>query len=326
MIFEPHSIPNQDGNMIRCDRCGKRAIIFTRYSGLHLCENHFDEFFMKRVKREIRKQVDLKKVKTLVVALSGGKDSGSALLVLKRILGKIPALKIIALSINEGISGYRGASIEAAGLLCEMLKIEHMIVSFEDVIGLTIDEVTLLNTALTPCSYCGVWRKKCLNIAAKDMGADALVMGHNLDDMAQSILMNVFKAEVDRMLRMGPHRRIIPGFIPRIMPFKTIPEKETFIWAELNEIPFVEDSCPNSVTAHRGLFRDVLNMVERNTPGTRHRLLKTYETIYAMNDNRDLIPKLNKCTVCYEPTSGEKCQACLFQIEIKKMLQEAKAD
>ena len=48
------SIPNQDGNMIRCDRCGKRAIIFTRYSGLHLCENHFDEFFMKRVKREIR--------------------------------------------------------------------------------------------------------------------------------------------------------------------------------------------------------------------------------------------------------------------------------
>lgn len=308
--------------MVGCSRCKGRAVTFIRYSGAHLCKRHFDDFFLKRVKKEIRWQLDVKKSKNVAVAISGGKDSAAALVALNEILGDIPAIRITAVTIDEGIEGYRPPNIEAASELCESIGVGHEIISFREKMGITLDQASEVCDPLTPCSNCGVWRKKYLNLAAREIDADALAMGHNLDDMAQSIAMNIFGAEVDKLVRMGPHRRVIPGLIPRIMPLRTIPEKECYLWARLRGIPFVDEVCPYSETAHRGLFRDIVNQVERNTPGTRHRLLRSHETIYEhMTDGTDR-GVLERCNVCGEVASGDICQACEMEEDVKGRLAE----
>jgi len=287
---------------------------------MHLCESHFDEFVLRRIKKEIRLQLDLKNTKNIAVAVSGGKDSGVVLYALARILGKIPSVNLTAVSVDEGIEGYRPPSLAAAVSVCEMVGVPHKVVSFREHFGITLDEAAAVSSPLTPCSYCGVWRKKCLNMAASDMGADVLVTGHNLDDTAQSVAMNIFKAEVDRLVRMGPHKRAIPGLVPRAMPLRTIPEKEIYLWARINNIPHELDICPYSVTAHRGVFRDIVNMVEKDTPGTRHRLLNSYQTIYRALADDKLPVELTECARCGEPSSSPVCKACEMEKEVKRRL------
>ncbi|MBM4237365.1 MAG: tRNA lysidine(34) synthetase TilS, partial [Euryarchaeota archaeon] len=60
--------------MVCCTKCGKEAVTYVRYSGTHLCPGHFIEFVEKKVKAELRRQVDLDSKSHLAVALSGGKD------------------------------------------------------------------------------------------------------------------------------------------------------------------------------------------------------------------------------------------------------------
>ena len=47
-----------------------------------------------------------------------------------------------------------------------------------------------------PCSFCGVFRRQSLNALAEKTNAKAMALGHNLDDMAQSILMNLQKEKL----------------------------------------------------------------------------------------------------------------------------------
>ena len=56
-----------------------------------------------------------------------------------------------------------------------------------------------------PCSYCGVFRRQGINALAKQVNADVVALGHNLDDMAQTVLMNMTNGDIDRTLRLAPH-------------------------------------------------------------------------------------------------------------------------
>ena len=115
---------------------------------------------------------------------------------------------------------------------------EHHVAKFKDVVDLTMDEVSSLLGHRTPCAYCGVFRRKCMNLKAREIGADVLATGHNLDDAAQAILMNFTRGDVERLARMGPHEKVQPGLVPRIMPLRQIPEKEVYLYALLRDIDF----------------------------------------------------------------------------------------
>ena len=85
---------------------------------------------------------------------------------------------------------------------------------------------------MMPCSYCGVFRRQSLNALAEKVNADVMALGHNLDDMAQSILMNLQKGEIERSVRLAPHTDTpIEGLAPRIVPLRWIPEQEIHAYA-----------------------------------------------------------------------------------------------
>ena len=305
--------------MKTCDKCGKSAVTFIRYSGMHLCKKHLSEFFERRVKKEIGKQITMGKNEIIAVAVSGGKDSIVALHILQKILGKRKDLKINAITVDEGISGYRPKSIIIARKNCKALGITHHIIGFKDIIGFTMDEISRFPIKTTPCSYCGVFRRKCLNLKAKEIGATKLATGLNLDDTAQSIIMNFMRGDVEKLARLGPHKRIQDGLVPRIQPLKYIPEKETYLYAMLNDIEFYDGECPYSERALRGKFREILNNLEKDIPGTRHAILQSNDQIADALAESFPPAKLKNCMECGEPTLNKICKSCTMIKDLKGM-------
>jgi uncharacterized protein (TIGR00269 family) len=305
--------------MKSCDKCGGPAVTFIRYSGMHLCKNHFNEFFEKRVKKELRKQAAFGKNEVLALAISGGKDSVVMMHILHKILKNRKDLEFHAITVDEGIKGYRPESIDYAKKNCKELGITQHIVSFKDMVGITMDEITKLSIQTTPCSYCGVFRRKCLNIKAKELGAKKLATGLNLDDTAQSILMNFARGDMARMARLGPHERVQKGLVPRIQPLRIIPEKESYLFALLNDIEFYDGECPYSERALRGKYRDIINNLEKDTPGTRHALLQSYDSISKALLDSYPPAELNECKKCKEPTMDKICKACNMILELESM-------
>ena len=296
-----------------CSKCSKSAVTFIRYNGTHLCRDHFIQYFEKRVKKDIKKQGRTGDNCRIGIAISGGKDSIVALHVTNDIFSKREKIDIVAITVNEGIKGYRDESISIASENCKKLGIEHYIVSFKDMVGKTMDEIASKHDELGECSYCGVFRRLCLNKKSKELGVDKLVTGHNLDDMAQSILMNFANGDVKKLARLGPHKKIQPGLIPRMFPLRVIPEKEVALYAILKNMEYHDGECPYSIRAYRGVFRDIVDDLEYRNPGTRHSILNSYDSIREMLLDKFPPVGLNSCRECGEPTSQNICKACIFK-------------
>ncbi len=283
---------------------------YIRYSGAHLCSDHFQAFVEARVKREVRRQLRLTDGGRIACALSGGKDSSVATYLLHGILGPRPDVELVAVTVDEGIRGYRPESIGDAERLCRELGLEHHVLAYKELVGWEMDEVVQADPEAIPCSYCGVFRRKGLNVLGRRVGADALATGLNLDDTAQSVLMNLGRADLDQLSRMGPHETVQPGLIPRIQPLRTIPEVEVYLYALLTGIPFHDGVCPYADRGLRTRYREVLHLLERDSPGTRHALLRSHDQLRPLLAEAHLPPELAPCARCGEPTVNRLCRAC----------------
>jgi len=298
-----------------CDICSKEAITYVRYNGMHLCSEHFMKFVEKRVKKEIRRQVSLVSGDTVAVAVSGGKDSMVTLHLLHSILGERRDIDIQCVTIDEGIDGYRPGSIEIVKRFCADRGIKYNQTSFAERFGVTMDSVIPLSGENGPCTYCGVFRRNAMNDAARNINAKYLATGHNLDDTAQSILMNFTRGDVERLMRLGPHKNVRPGLIPRIQPLRMIPEKESLLYAIVAGIPFHDGVCPYSDAALRNQFRSVIDELETRSPGTRHSIISSYDQILPSLMKDSAPADLKKCA-CGEPTIGKECKACALRNEL----------
>ena len=294
---------------MKCDLCPKDAVTFIRYNGSHLCAEHFMRSVEKRVKREIRKQIDLVPGNRIAVAVSGGKDSMVTLHLLNKIFGDRSDLEIHCITVDEGIEGYRPSSIGIVERYCQSNDIPFHLVSFRDTVGITMDETAPLSGENSPCTYCGVFRRKCMNIAARDIGADYLATGHNLDDMAQSIMMNFVRGDVERLARLGPHRRVQQGLVPRFMPLRSIPEKESLLYAMVSGLEFHDMTCPYWEEALRNQYRSIVDSLETRSPGSKFSILSSYDQLYPMMIENYGPAEMGRCQ-CGEPTIGKRCKAC----------------
>jgi uncharacterized protein (TIGR00269 family) len=301
--------------MVRCDRCNREAVTFIRYNGSHLCSAHFGEFVTKRVKRELRDQVDLDQTKRIAVALSGGKDSCAVLVLVNAVLGERRDISIVAITVDEGIAGYRPEALDKARRITTELGIKHHVISFQKHVGITMDEIIDRKGERTPCAYCGVFRRQCMNDLARDIGAQALVTGHNLDDVAQAVLMNFTRGDVERMARRGPHQKVQPGLVPRVLPLRSVPEKEVYLFALLNGLDFADSTCPYWEAALRNEYRDIIDGLEARSPGTKHSILASYDAMRPLLQERYPQTDLGSCT-CGEPSPRGRCMACSMREEL----------
>jgi uncharacterized protein (TIGR00269 family) len=238
----------------------------------------------------------------------------------KEYFARRPNVRLVALTVDEGIAGYRSATIREAEQLTGILGVEHHIVRARDRLGTTTDDAAARLVGTAPCSFCGVWRRQLLNTAARELGADVLVLGFNLDDLAQTVLMNLARGDVERIGRMAPHRRRQASLVPRIAPLATIPEREVYLFARLERLPFDHGECPHAGRAARNVFREVVWRLEEEIPGTRHALLRSRERIAELLDARPGSAGPTVCELCGEPASGRRCRSCSYLERPPRML------
>ncbi len=116
---------------------------------------------------------------------------------------------------------------------------------------------------------------------------------------------------------MGPHNKVQPGLVPRIIPLRQIPEKETYLYALLRDLDFTDSTCPYWEAALRNEYRDIIDNMEARSPGTKHSILASYDAVRPLLQQRYPQTDLRLCG-CGEPSPRGKCMACTMLEEMKK--------
>ena len=158
-----------------------------------------------------------------------------------------------------------------------------------------------------------------MNDEARKIGAKYLATGHNLDDMAQSVMMNFVRGDVERLARLGPHTKVQPGLIPRFLPLRMIPEKETLLYAMVSGLEYWDGECPDWTEALRNQYRDIVDELEDRTPGARYSILSSYDTLRPMLSREYPQSNLHFCE-CGEPTVGKRCKSCELAEDARRKL------
>lgn len=312
--------------------CGNKAIYTRRYEGNSYCSTCFKDQFEKRVKRTIREHNLVEKNDVIVVGLSGGKDSSVSLALMKKIFGDRLDVRIIAVSIDEGIEHYRDKSLEVTKSLTKSLGVEHYIVRFKSNLGKSIDDVMTAKAAganknLNSCTFCGVFRRYLLNRAARELGATKVCTGHNMDDEAQAVLINYLKGDLKRLARMGPKPALKTNekFVPRIKPLRDTPEKEVALYALITKVGNYWGECPY-VSGIRFEVRDFLNDVESKHAGTKFSFLRMFDAMLPVlrASAESGLSEITECGNCGEPCSGVVCKVCglLDKLDVNVTKQE----
>ena len=298
--------------MLGCTFCGRRAVYNRRYAGVLLC----DRCLIKSVERGFRRAVAENKMispgERVAVAVSGGKDSVAALHLLAEYCER-KKCEVLAVTIDEGIKGYRDRSLSVARENAGALDVEHFVTSFERAFDASLDKMVKLAKAkkigLNPCTYCGVMRRSLLNQTARELGADKLATGHNLDDEVQAIMLNYVRADFSRLYRLGPTYSPREGFVPRIKPLRGILEKEVALYALVRGLKVNLEVCPYAGGIH-GEIRDFLNRLEANHPNSKFMILRMFDRLKPKLEEAVPEFEMQRCERCGEPTSGRVCKSC----------------
>ncbi|MFX1482883.1 MAG: TIGR00269 family protein [Promethearchaeota archaeon] len=303
-----------------CSKCGKPALYLRRYTAEKLCGSCLVETTLDRVHRKINRQKMFDEEDRIAVAISGGKDSAVLLDVLHKIESNFPKSEIIPVTIDEGILGYRDKALEAAKTLTSSLGLSLEILSFKDMIGHSLDEIVERRGegALGACSYCGVFRRRALNIAAQKLDADVIATGHNLDDEAQTVLMNILRGDSRRIARTNvPRSRSIEGLVPRVKPLSEISERDIVAYSHQLALIYHDAPCPYAGEAYRNDLRQFLNEMEHKRPGTLLAVLHSAEVMTTAFLDSSSTWKLMTCERCNMPSPTRVCKACIMLEELE---------
>ena len=304
------------GGSERCTLCSEPPVIRLSEPDRHLCAAHLIADVEGRATRTISERELIKSHDRIAVAFSGGKDSTALLVILSRLLPVWEDVSLVAITVDEGIAGYRDETIRAAEEVTKKLRIEHVCISFTDLIGDDLDTL-LIGRETQACSVCGILRRKALSVAAHKAGATKIATGHNLDDEAQSVLMNTLRGDLPRLVRTSDADSS-GCFIPRIKPLADISEKEIAAYLYVQDMfPFLPE-CPYTRHALRLEVRTMLSAMEQKHPGTMRNLIKSKRAIEKYVDPGVFSEPLRRCRECGDSCSGELCQVCSLRKSLGK--------
>lgn len=264
-----------------------------------------------KVKKTIEKYKLLNKKEKVFVACSGGKDSTTVLYLLNKF-----GYNVDAFMINLHIGNWSKKHLENIKMFCKEQKINLHVADMREDLGKSmcyIRDVVKSKSNLKNCTICGIIRRWLLNKKTRELGAEKIATGHNLDDEAETIVMNYLKGNPGLNAKLGPITGIFKDkkFIPRIKPLYFCTNDEIREYAKKMKFPILYGPCPCRIDAFRKSVRDSLKS------------LGNVNTNIVKNTLR-ILPKLRQdfysseytyCKLCGEPSKQEMCNSCkVFEI------------
>ena len=326
-VIDIKNVKTQDRKS-NCSLCEKKALIFRKHSGQFLCTDCFQMSIEKIIAKTISKYNMLKPRDKIIVGLSGGKDSITLLYNLIKIQkGVYEPNPIIALTIDEGIGGYREKSIEIAKKFCKKYHIEYKILSFKERFGLTLDEIINIKKHdpdyKYACNYCATIRRRLLNDGARELGGNVLAIGHNLTDVAETFLMNILYKRLkligSQFILKEENKELRTYYIKKISPLFKLPEEEIQIYANTKKFDYYSPHCPyrevDPIIRRRVL--EFIQSCKQYSPEIEFNLLNGFLELSEIVYNHHGKEKYYSCNICGYPTGIAKiCTFCKLKKEL----------
>ncbi|MBI5855864.1 MAG: adenine nucleotide alpha hydrolase family protein [Nitrospirae bacterium] len=300
---------------MKCLKCPGKAVIDLPRHNSAFCKACFTEFVHQQVARAIKSERMFSPQDRILVAVSGGKDS----LALWQILLHM-GYRADALYVDLGIPGYSATSRSKVEQFAEAVAgpqgAKLMVHTVTEQQGAGIQD--LANFIHRPtCSACGTIKRYQFNRAAVENKYDVMATGHNLDDEAARLLGNVLNWQQEYLDKQGPSLPAsVEGFAKKVKPLYRLSEREIAAYAVLHRIDYIVEECPMSKGAKMLLYKDVLNRLEIESPGTKQRFYwgfleqqaRTTPASSSMAEKDQAA--LHPCTTCGQPTTSEVCGYC----------------
>lgn len=202
----------------------------------------------------------------IAVGVSGGKDSVALLAAMANLRRFYPAkFELVAITLDPRFGGIDGDYTEIEAL-CKKLDVEYIIKRTQ------LAEVIFdIRKESNPCSLCARMRRGALHDAAKEAGCNKIALGHHLDDVAETFIMNLFNGgTLDCFM---PVTYLSRKDIYMIRPMIFARESDCARVVRREGLPIVKSRCPADGTTERQEVKEFLNSLEKKYGNVREKIL-----------------------------------------------------
>ncbi len=240
--------------------------------------DNFSYRIIKKVGLAINRYNMINEGDRIIVAVSGGKDSLTLLkaLTIRKLWVPI-RYDIVAINIQSDMHCSGCIHKDTLTKLFEEMKIEYHFEEIE-ILKRLKEKGERLN-----CFFCSWNRRKALFLSTKKYKCNKIAMGHHMDDVIHTILMNLIIH--GKMEGMDPKVSFFGGEFELIRPLFFVREFETKRFAEINNLPHHFCRCPESTKNIRVEMRRILE--ELNKVNSKA-YLNIFSSLYG-NPNRKYI-------------------------------------
>ena len=127
------------------------------------------------------------------------------------------------------------------------------------------------------CFWCSWNRRKVLFETAKETGCNKIALGHHLDDIDETILMNLFF--FSEISAMKPKVNLFDGALDIIRPLCYLTKENLQHFASELGLPFTNYQCNYGKDSRRKLVKEVLGRVEQNCPAVKKNIFSALKKI-----------------------------------------------
>ncbi|CAG9460719.1 unnamed protein product [Pedinophyceae sp. YPF-701] len=294
-----------------CVRCESAKPVLKRPKTFEaVCKQCFFDTFEEEIHEVIVANNLFRPGEKVAMGASGGKDST----VLAHVLCKLNrtkgyGLELFLLSVDEGIAGYRDDSLETVHRNEKQYGVPLKVVSYKDLYGWSMDEIVAAIGPKNNCTFCGVLRRQALDRGATLLGADKVATGHNADDVAETVLLNMLRGDIARLGRCADIITTGSSPMPRVKPLQLAYEKEIVMYAYFKQLDYFSTECVYAPFAARGAVRDLVKDLEAARPSAIIGLVRSAQQ-FRVAPGETKGQELQRCGRCGYMSSQRVCKAC----------------
>jgi tRNA(Ile)-lysidine synthase TilS/MesJ len=255
---------------MRCDKCRKEAVIHQRYSGLHLCRDHFIADFETKAKRAIRTHGWLSRGDRIAVDLSGGGAGYALLHFLLQLVGRRRDIVLCTIITDDWPGGNDGSSIDRA--FAESLGVSCISASFAEGYGIAPADIVREHGVFG----LEILRRSLLYKVAGKQRITRLALGTSLDEEAASVLAQVLQGTPCRLLPMPEGSA---GRVSEIRPFMYAPSEEIALYSKLTTGRDVPEPRPTQSDTFGADVRTFLQEYSLRHPSAPYSLVSFMEQL-----------------------------------------------